>query len=187
VSLLAASGARAYEATLSDDASTIANAPAENTGLQEVISVRLPANAAKRRVGYVKFDLAGTTPAGITGAQVARANLRLFVQDVKAAGSFDVVRVLSAWTEDNISAGNAPALGAAVVSGVRITTAAPRTFITIDVTAAVRDWLNGVSPNNGLALVPAAVGTSVAFDSKESTTTSHEAVLDIVLGGAAGQ
>jgi hypothetical protein len=179
--------ARAFQATLTDDASTVANAPAKNTGLQAVISVRLASNAEKRRDGYVKFDLADTAPAGTTGAQVARATLRLFVQDVKAGGSFDVVRVLSAWTEDTVSAANAPALGAVVASAVPVTTTAPRTFITIDVTAAVRDWLNGALPNNGLALIPNSVGTNVAFDSKESTTTSHEAVLEIVLGGGAGQ
>lgn len=187
LSLLAGSGAQAFQATLTDDASTVASAPAKNTGLQAVISVRLASHADNRRVGYVKFDLAGTAPTGTTGAQVARATLRLFVQDVKAAGSFDVVRVLAPWTEDTVSAANAPALGAAVASAVPVTTAAPRTFITVDVTAAVRDWLDGALPNNGFALVPDAVGTNVAFDSKESTTTSHEAVLEIVLGAVAGQ
>jgi hypothetical protein len=185
-SLFAGVSARAYEATLTDDASTFGNAPATNTGLQPVISLRLPGDASKQRVGYVKFDVAGTTPAGTTGAQIAKATLRLFVDDVKTAGAFNVAEVLSAWTEDTINAGNAPALGMIVASGVPVSASAPLTFITVDVTAAVRDWLNGVSSNNGLALVPSATGTNVAFDSKESTTTSHEAVLDIVLAGPAG-
>jgi hypothetical protein len=53
----------------------------------------------------------------------------------------------------------------------------------------VQAWLNGTT-NNGFIITPnTGTGVNVSFDSKESTTTSHPAVLSITLvgsGGAAG-
>ncbi len=61
------------------------------------------------------------------------------------------------------------------------------TFVTVDVTAAVQNWVGGVTPNNGF-LIQANVSTDVHFDSKESITTSQPAMLSIVLAssGSAG-
>ena len=55
------------------------------------------------------------------------------------------------------------------------------TFVTVDVTTAVQNWIGGVTPNNGF-LIQANVSTDVHFDSKESITTSQPATLPIVLG-----
>src|SRR5262249_4102023 len=60
------------------------------------------------------------------------------------------------------------------------------TFITIDVTRAVRDWVDGVTANEGLAIVPGAGAVMVHFDSKESRTASHEPRLEIALAGGGG-
>jgi hypothetical protein len=53
------------------------------------------------------------------------------------------------------------------------------------VTSAVQAWLNGSEANNGLALV-ANSKFNATFDSKESTTTSHPAELDIAFAGGDG-
>ena len=60
----------------------------------------------------------------------------------------------------------------------------PQTYITLDVTNQVRSWLNG-APNNGFFLA-ASGGTTVFLDSKESTSTSHPATLEVVFSGAPG-
>src|SRR6185503_18652690 len=57
-------------------------------------------------------------------------------------------------------------------------------FLLIDVTNAVRQWLD-TSTNNGLALV-AHEATSVTFDSKENSQTSHEPELIVVLNNRTG-
>jgi len=64
---------------------------------------------------------------------------------------------------------------------VPLTTADKNQFILINVTAAVQAWLSG-TPNDGIALV-ANSPLNASFDSKESTTTSHAAELDIVFAG----
>ena len=58
----------------------------------------------------------------------------------------------------------------------------------MDVTSIVKDWLdsrNGIEarhPNNGIAVKPSSGSSiSVTFESKESTTTSHDPELNIVL------
>jgi len=46
----------------------------------------------------------------------------------------------------------------------------------------VKNWLDGVLPNNGVALLPSAGSAiNVFFDSKEATATSHPAQLLIFL------
>ncbi|PYS57154.1 MAG: hypothetical protein DMF74_26780, partial [Acidobacteria bacterium] len=56
--------------------------------------------------------------------------------------------------------------------------------MTIDVTQLVKDWLDNLLPNNGVALV-AAGGADLTVDSKENRQTSHEPRLEIVLNHAA--
>jgi len=79
---------------------------------------------------------------------------------------------------------NAPALGSMIAASVPLTTADKNQYILIDVTAAVQAWLSG-TPNDGMALVGNSP-LNATFDSKESTTTSHSAELDIVFAGGGG-
>lgn len=137
---------------------------------------------------FLQFDLStlpgGTLPVGTNAYHVTKATLILGVGKVTNAGAFDVVRVTSAWNEAATTVN--PSTGAAEVSAVPLAVADKNTFKAVDVTPVVRDWLNGVLPNNGLALVPNGNAVAAVFDSKENTTTSHFAQLDIVLTGEAG-
>jgi hypothetical protein len=47
----------------------------------------------------------------------------------------------------------------------------------------VRDWATGAAPNYGLQLSAAAANptTTLSLDSKENTTTSHPAFLDVFI------
>jgi hypothetical protein len=100
---------------------------------------------------------------------------------VTTAGSFNVDYVNGTWTESTIDASNAPALGTTIAASVPLITKDKNQYILVDVTAAVQAWLSGTA-NDGIALV-ANSRLNASFDSKESTTTSHAAELDIVFAG----
>jgi hypothetical protein len=126
---------------------------------------------------YIQFNLA-SIPSGTT---VSQATLKIYVNAVTTAGSFNVDYVNGSWSEGTIDGNNAPPLGSTIASGVAVTTADKNQYILVDVTSAVQAWLSGSETNNGIALV--ANSTFHAnFDSKENTATSHPAELDIVAG-----
>jgi hypothetical protein len=130
---------------------------------------------------YIQFNLA-SVPAT---ASVSQATLKLYVNSVTTAGSFNVDYVNGSWAEGTIDSSNAPPLGAAIASNVDVTTADKNQYILVNVTSAVQAWLNGSETNNGLALV-ANSSFNATFDSKENTTTSHPAELDIAFAGGDG-
>ena len=124
-----------------------------------------------------------------TGVGITRATLKLYVNDVTEAGSFNVDYVNGTWSESTIDA-SAPALGSTIAASVPLTTADKNQYILIDVTAAGQEWLSGTA-NDGIALVGNSP-LNATFDSEESATTSHSAELDTVFtpgsggGGMAG-
>src|SRR5207247_9365267 len=68
-----------------------------------------------------------------------------------------------------------------------VTTSSKNEFLSFDATAIVMGWLDGTFDDNGVALVPKSTdGPSIFFDSKESKTTSHAPVLEIVLASGGG-
>src|SRR5258708_35961766 len=73
-----------------------------------------------------------------------------------------------------------PSLGSSIVSGVSIGTFNKNTYLLVDITPAMAEWLDGVNPNYGIALVP---GPAVSFpiNSKENGASSHAPELDLVL------
>src|SRR5205807_1694087 len=64
------------------------------------------------------------------------------------------------------------------VTGVPVSSV--QTFVVIDVTQLIKDWLDGL-PNNGIALVGNSTSLSAQFDSKENGNTSHESQLEVSL------
>ncbi len=133
------------------------------------------------QVTYIQFNLA-SIPATAT---INQATLKLYVNSVTTAGSFNVDYVNGSWTESTIDASNAPGLGTTIASEVDVTTADKNQYILINVTSAVQAWLSGSETNNGIALV-ANSKFNATFDSKENTTTSHPAELDIAFAGGDG-
>jgi len=107
----------AADGTLTDDAYTSVKTPNKNFGGDGVIAVE-----GGEATAYLKFSLANF-PAGVTGNDVMKATLKLWVNNVKNAGSFDVVRVNGAWTENGLTLATAPALGAVEASAVPVGTA----------------------------------------------------------------
>ena len=151
---------------------------APGTGTNFGTATAILVGSASNAQSLVQFDLRAL-PAGTTGARVAKATLSLFVNKVAAAGTVSISVANGAWTETAVNGTTGPVAGAAVASGLSVTTAS--TWLYVDATAAVQSWLDGITPNSGFIITPAGGGVSVAFDSKESTTTSHPAELTIIL------
>jgi hypothetical protein len=133
------------------------------------------------QITYIQLNLASIP----TTASISQATLKLYVNGVTTAGSFNVDYINSAWSESTIDASNAPPLGSAIASNVNVTTADKNQYILVNVTSAVQAWLSGSEANNGLALVANST-FNATFDSKENTTTSHAPELDIAFGGGEG-
>ncbi len=150
--------------------------PTTNYGAKTLLDVD-----GASQMTYLQFPLS-SIPAGAT---VSGATLKLYVNAVTTAGSFNVDYVNGSWTESTIDASNAPPLGTAIASNVNLTTADKNQYILIDVTSAVQAWLSGGETNNGIALV-ANSSFDATFDSKENTTTSHPPELDIAFAGGDG-
>jgi len=183
VAMLLPSVSFALEATLTDDAYTYSGSRTARYGTQAILSVRGAAGGAALKRSFLKFDLS-SVPTGITGADVQKATLKLYVNKLTAAGSFDVAKVTGGWNETTITDQTAPSVEGSVATGVRIEQG--KVFVTVDLTNLVIDWLNGAIANYGIAILPNTEGIIVDFDSKESSTTSHEARLEIVLRGVQG-
>jgi hypothetical protein len=130
---------------------------------------------------YIQFNLASIP----SGATVSQATLKLYVNAVTTAGSFNVDYVNGSWAESTIDHSNAPALGTTIASNVDVTTADKNQYILVNVTTAVQAWLSGSETNDGIALVANST-FNATFDSKENTTTSHPAELDIAYAGGDG-
>lgn len=151
----------------------------------------------------LKNDGSGSLPNGTTAGQVAKATLTLFLNKVNANGGLNV-DVCSPWTnfgptgtETTITYNNSLAFGCTSVGSVaaNIPVTTTNLYVTIDVTAAVQSALTS-PPINGLSsfgFIVSAFNNSgsyptVTIDSKEATSSSHAAFLDIVLAntGATG-
>jgi hypothetical protein len=168
----------AAQITPSDDAYTLTSSPTKNFGTANTLEVE-----SSGATTFIRFDLSGI-PSSVTGSMVAKGTLKIFVATVPTAGSFNVDLVTSSWTEKTITANDSPTLGGASASAIPIATADKEQYILVDVTTAVVDWLN-TTANDGIALIPDGA-VSFALNSKETTTTSHPAELDIVLTGPPG-
>ncbi len=162
--------------TPSQDAFTNSASPSTNFGANVLLSVD-----GATEISYIQFNLASIP----SGASVSKATLKLYAHTVTTAGSFNVDFVNGSWAEGTITTSLSPALGGAIASNVSITKAEKNQFILVDITSAVQAWLSGSQANDGIALV-ANGSFNASFDSKESTTTSHAAELDVVFAGGAG-
>ena len=165
--------------TPSDDAYVNSAAPTANYGAVTTLNLSSAADT-----GFIRFDLTAV-PAGYTGSFVAKATLKLYVNSVTTAGSFNVDYVTGTWAEQTIKYNLQPAIGTTIAASVPLTSASKGKYVEIDVTAAMVEWLNGTQANDGIALV-ANSPLVATFDSKENTAASHPPELDLVYASIAG-
>jgi hypothetical protein len=160
------------------DAYTLKQQPNLNFGGQPILVVQPGVKS------YLQFNLATLPP----GATVSKATLRLYVDAVMSNGSFDVYQLTGSWGERTVTYNNAPGLGGSATGGhpIAVTSSARNQFVLIDVTPLVQAWVNDSEPNDGMALSLQGNNGAFAFDSKESTATSHQPELEIALTGSGG-
>jgi hypothetical protein len=179
----------ALDLPLLDDSTTINAPPLAHIRFGDFSLLRVASENGLSARTWLKFDL-GTVPSGITGAQIVQAKLRLWVSArTTTAGATSRIRIAAvqaAWDELSLNHANAPAIGPTTLPDLEI--ADKLEFVVGDLTALVRAWVDGTKPNHGICLVPAGAGTAmnVSFDSKESITSAHEAVLELSFAGPPG-
>src|ERR1700721_2654986 len=122
LSLFAGTPAYAQITPLGDSYTDPAD-PTTNNGAKTLLDVD-----GATQIGYIQFNLS-SIPAG---ASVSQATLKLYINAVTTAGSFNVDYVNGAWSESTITSNLAPALGATIVSSVPITTADKNQYILIN-------------------------------------------------------
>lgn len=146
---------------------------------------------ANGKKAFVQFQL-DALPGGITAGNVQKATLRLWVAKVGAPGALKISGAgdgVTPLSESAVTAATLPAAGADLAS-LAITAADERQFVSVDVTSYLKSL--ALSANSvPMFLIDQAVagnGAKVSFDSKESSTTSHGASLQVELanGGPAG-
>jgi hypothetical protein len=172
----------AAQSTPLQDAYT--NTATATTNYGTAATVGVASTSTSVQTAYIQFDLS-QIPAGYTGANIAKASLKLYVNAVTTGGTFNIDYVAGTWGEKTITASVAPALGANIVSNVSLTTTSVHSYVLIDLTPAVQAWLNNTEPNDGIALV-ANSGLNASLDGKENTGNSQSAELDIVYASGIG-
>jgi hypothetical protein len=170
---LSTAGVFAQAVRLSDDSFVNSDLPSANFGALPMLTVDA------KSISLVRFDLTDL-PAGTTTATVSKATLKLYVNRVVRPGLLLVQPASGIWVENGVSFNSRPMPGLPLP---QVTLASSNTFVTVDVTSTVRQWLSG-TPNDGFALSSDA--GSFVFDSKENVGTSHPAELDILLSGPQG-
>jgi hypothetical protein len=171
--------AASAQAPPSADTFVSSNAPAKNFGSQPLLAVQSGTSS------YIRFNLSGLP----SGATVSRATVRLFVDAVSQAGSFDVYEIDQPWLENSLNFNTAPSLGVSASGGkpVTVSKSSLNQFVLVDITPLAQGWLTGTVPNNGLAIaITGGTAGSFGFDSKESEYMSHEPELDVTFSGVAG-
>jgi Collagen triple helix repeat (20 copies) len=141
-------------------------------------------NVATGNSGLIQFDLSSLN--GLTSSQIQKATMTIFLNKVLVGGGLDFALTNQAWSETGATYNNfnLGLVGAPFLSNVPVAVAGD--YVTVDVTSQVQAWISGAVTNNGIIIKPAVAqpSTSVVLDSKESTTTSHPAYLDVLVVSA---
>ncbi|MBY0506730.1 MAG: DNRLRE domain-containing protein [Bryobacteraceae bacterium] len=164
----------AAQGILSDDATVQRQLPGNTFGQLPQLQVGAQSQT------YLRFSLS-SLPSGVLEGSIVKATLRLYVNRVTTPGAVNFHTVENAWSEKTITFGNAPAMN---LSTDQFAVDTANSFVSFDATKLVQTAVRNRT-SVGLALTPVG-STEVFFDSKESTSTSQAAALDIELTGPAG-
>ncbi len=160
----------AEDATLTADTYLAAGFPGINYGVATTLWV---AGGSSNATALIQF---GNLPS----TAVAQANLILYVN--RGVGNVNVFQVQGAWAEPTVTFNAHPAWNGPMVASA--SGLAAGNYLMLDITSLVNQWIAHPEANSGIAIVAADATTNVYLDSKESTTTSHPAVLDLTVASA---
>ncbi len=133
---------------------------------------------------YLKFDF-GTLGADVSSAEIERAVLWIYPSVIRVPGVIEVHAVTQTWDEESMRSAGFLTTAPGIETSFAVGLGQKKTHIPVDVTDLVKDWVDGVTVNNGLSLVPkfqaGFPNVNVGFDSKESTASSGHPFLEIIL------
>ena len=130
----------------------------------------------------IQFDIGALQSLGLIGSNIQQATLTFFVDTVNASGTVDLALTGQPWTEMGATYNNFnfSLVSPPFATGIPVTSAGQ--YVAVDVTSQAREWLTNAVPNNGILIIASAgTSTDVLLDSKENGSTSHLAMLSIVL------
>lgn len=179
--------ASAVDALLLQD--TYVDSGSANTNFGSGSDLRVFKSSTRSMRAFLKFTTE-TVPPGTTASNVIEARLRLWVNgSTTIRGAITMTPVTSAWSELLLKSNTSGTMtfGSPKVADLPISNS-PQ-FVSIDVTDWVKAWIGGTLPNEGFQVEASATTSSLNlyFDTKESTLTSHEPRLEIVLGSVGPQ
>lgn len=158
---------------VAEDTYIRANNPNQNRGSVKQVEV------GKKSTGFAKFDLS-TMPDGVVSEDIIKATLRMWMEKVVTPGTIQIQLVDEFdWDENSLTTNSAPSHNI-LESSVEISTADKGHFVTADITDVVKNWVDGVADNFGVALV-SMNGAEVEIGAKE-TFNGHEMQIEIALG-----
>ena len=143
------------QAIAKDDAYVTSASPTTNNGASTSLVVQTGGSYS-----YIRFDLSriptGLAAGAVTSSMVQKATLRLFVTAVTANGTFDVLEVGGSstsqnWSESTItynSQSSYTLFPRTLAAGVLVSYPTPNSknqYIIVDITQAVKDWLDNLN------------------------------------------
>ncbi len=176
--------------TYVDNATTGGKPPPNGSNYGSGIDLHVFKGNGRMGRTFLKFSLA-TLPPGTLASDVSQARLRFWVNNNSTiVGAITLSPVTTAWDEYGLTNNSASTLSFGAPKLTNLPVASVNNFISVDVTAWVKAWLNGSLANEGIEIEASATTSTLnlAFDSKESNQTSHEPRLEISLSrvGATG-
>ncbi len=168
--------AQAQTLYVTDDAEIDLNVTDRNAGSSGKCTVNVD------KTCYVKFDLR-TLPSGTIGADIEKAILIMFADNISTGGAVRISAVEADWDEDTLIADNTPTFDTESDTsvGFGVATDDERSYVSRHITELVQQWVDGVTPNYGIALDIDIFDADVAFGTKENRRTGHPMVIDVVL------
>jgi Collagen triple helix repeat (20 copies) len=142
--------------------------------------------------GFVRFTLADSLRTGITAADIDKATLKLYFPAITTAGTLTIRAVTQDWAEKTMPVGGTPPsidnIGPAQTFNIAAGFAGR--WVQFDLTDIFKSWLPlPTTTNFGVAItVEGGSLLNAVIDTKENTTTSHPAILDVITNneGATG-
>jgi hypothetical protein len=132
----------------------------------------------------LKFSLTGL-PQNLIADDIAKATLFIYIVSVPTAGRFQLSQVAGTWNEYAVTYSSRPLFQLPSLTTNAISSTNIGNYFAIDITEMVKSWVTDPANNFGLTMKPdpATPTAAITFDSKEQTTTSHPAFIDVVLSG----
>jgi hypothetical protein len=156
--------------------------PTNNFGNIGTMTVGPLGSPGLGNAALVQVDISRLIALGVNASQIQQATFTIYVHTVGVAGGLDLATLTTPWSETTATYNMAPTPSGAVASNVS-TPGGTNGYVTFDITTVLQGWVTTPSSNNGLQITAALAqpSTQVILDTKESTTTSHPAFIDVIL------